>query len=477
MAKIAFTAPRVAGFQCPAGKAQAFLWDSTAPGLGLRATPSGKPAYVFQGQYQGKSLRITIGGTDAWSIAQAREKARELQRQIDEGRDPREVKAAVVAVDKARRQEELANAMTVADAWSRYIAERRPHWGERSYIDHVKMTQKGGVERKRLPGAVTMPGPLAALMPLRLVDLTPSTVESWAAKEAQSRPARVRLALRLLKAFLRWAAAEPDMMGRADPTAASAKKAREAAGRPKLKNDVLERGQLPAWFEKVRQIQNPVISAYLQVLLLTGARPGEVMTLKWEDLNIRWKGMTMRDKDDGERQVSLTPYVHQLLSALPRRNEWVFSSTRAVSMSPKDMTRRARYHAAQGTEAPTAAIVSDSASGRLVDPSIAHRRACAAAGLKGLTLHGLRRSFTSLTEWLEIPAGVVAQLQGHKPSATAEKHYKRRPLDLLRIHHERIEAWMLEQAGVSFAPAQTAAPALRVVGEGIKGVSPGTPGR
>lgn len=70
------------------------------------------------------------------------------------------------------------------------------------------------------------------------------------------------------------------------------------------------------------------------------------------------------------------------------------------------------------------------------------------AGLEGLTLHGLRRSFASLTEWLEVPTGVVAQIQGHKPSATAEKHYKRRPLDLLRVHHERIEAWVLEQAGI-----------------------------
>jgi len=72
------------------------------------------------------------------------------------------------------------------------------------------------------------------------------------------------------------------------------------------------------------------------------------------------------------------------------------------------------------------------------------------AGIDGLTLHGLRRSFKSLTEWLEIPAGVVAQLMGHKPSATAEKHYTVRPLDLLRVHHEKIEAWILEQAGIVF---------------------------
>jgi len=39
---------------------------------------------------------------------------------------------------------------------------------------------------------------------------------------------------------------------------------------------------------------------------------------------------------------------------------------------------------------------------------------------------------------------------GHKPSATAEKHYTVRPLDLLRVHHERIEAWILAQAGIEF---------------------------
>jgi hypothetical protein len=37
---------------------------------------------------------------------------------------------------------------------------------------------------------------------------------------------------------------------------------------------------------------------------------------------------------------------------------------------------------------------------------------------------------------------------GHKPSATAEKHYRVRPLDLLRMWHTKIEAWILEQAGV-----------------------------
>jgi hypothetical protein len=48
---------------------------------------------------------------------------------------------------------------------------------------------------------------------------------------------------------------------------------------------------------------------------------------------------------------------------------------------------------------------------------------------------------------------------GHKPSATAEKHYKVRPLDLLRMWHTRIEVWTLEQAGIKFKQ-----PGLQVVG-------------
>jgi integrase len=148
-------------------------------------------------------------------------------------------------------------------------------------------------------------------------------------------------------------------------------------------------------------------------------------------VNTQWNGVSIRDKVEGERAIPLTPFVAHLLAALPRRNEWVFSS-------------------------PT------SASGCLSEPNTPHTRACTAAGLQGLTLHGLRRSFASLTEWLEVPAGVVAQIMGHKPSATAEKHYKVRPLELLALHHQRIEAWMLEQAGVTFDAAKLTG-GLRVV--------------
>jgi hypothetical protein len=54
----------------------------------------------------------------------------------------------------------------------------------------------------------------------------------------------------------------------------------------------------------------------------------------------------------------------------------------------------------------------------------------------------------------EVPAGISAQIMGHKPSALAEEHYRHRPIDLLRIWHEKIDAWILEQAGVWYESEQ-----------------------
>ena len=417
------------------------MWDATAPGLGLRATPAGKPAYVFQSKYQGKDIRITIGSPAAWSIPDAQAKARELQRLIDEGKDPRDLKRDALAAHAekqaaaaAKVEADKAAALTVGEVWAAYIELRRPFWGELHYRDHIDKAKAGGLPSGRRGGGkqLTKPGPLAALMPLALKDLDQATIERWAANEGKTRPSSARLAWRLLTVFLTWCAEQAEYAALLpDKNPAKTKKAREALGKAGTKSDVLQREQLAAWFAAVQQIQNPVIAACLQMMLLTGARPGEVLALRWEDVNTQWKGISIRDKVEGTREIPATPYILHLLAALPRRNEWVFSS-------------------------PT------SASGCLTEPNNPHTRACAAAGLEGLTLHGLRRSFASLTEWLEVPAGVVAQIQGHKPSATAEKHYKVRPLELLRVHHERIEAWILGQAGIVF-DAQAEPGKLRAV--------------
>jgi integrase len=93
-----------------------------------------------------------------------------------------------------------------------------------------------------------------------------------------------------------------------------------------------------------------------------------------------------------------------------------------------------------------------SKSGHLVEPRIQHNNALEIAGLPHVTIHGLRRSFGTLAEWVECPAGISAQIMGHKPSAIAEKHYRRRPLDLLRKWHCKIEEWILTEGEITFLP-------------------------
>ena len=439
--RVRLTAGRVDAFTCPAGKSQAFLWDTEAPALALRVTPTGRKTYVFESRLNGATLRLSIGTAADWPLEKARGEAQRLKVLVDSGTDPRELERQQQAAQAAERAAAVAKvkadkvaAVTVGEVWADYLEKRRPFWGDLHYRDHIDKAKAGGLPSGRRGGGkqLTKPGPLAALMPLALKDLDQATIERWAADEGKTRPSSARLAWRLLTVFLTWCAEQPEYAALLpDKNPAKTKKAREALGKPGTKSDVLQCEQLAAWFAAVQQIQNPVIAACLQMMLLTGARPGEVLALRWEDVNTQWKGISIRDKVEGTREIPATPYMLHLLAALPRRNEWVFSS-------------------------PT------SASGCLTEPNNPHTRACAAAGLEGLTLHGLRRSFASLTEWLEVPAGVVAQIQGHKPSATAEKHYKVRPLELLRVHHERIEAWILGQAGIVF-DAQAAPGALHVV--------------
>lgn len=423
MAKVKLTAGRIAAFQCEQGKVQSFLWCSEVPGLGLRATSKSKEKrYVFQAKIKGRSMRITIGKASVWSIPEAQAEARKLQILIDQGNDPRQVKANEEIEKEERasalKEQETRESITLGTAWAEYIAERKPHWSQSHWHDHVRAMQMGGEKRARSNKEFTEPGILFPLARLRLVDLTNEIVEKWSMVESARRPTRARLTLRLLRAFLFWCARHSMYKKIVKENVAKSKKAREFLGKPKSKNDVLQREQLSAWFSAVKQISNPIISAYLQTLLLIGSRREELAGLRWSDIDFKWNSITIRDKIDGQRIIPLTPYVASLLSMLPRRSVWVFSS-------------------------------STSSSGRLTDPRIAHNRACVIAGLE-LTLHGLRRSFASLCEWTETPAGIAAQIQGHKPQGVREKNYIRRPLDLLRMWHVKFEEWILKEAGIEF---------------------------
>lgn len=444
--KVKFTAGRVADFECEPGKQQSFYWDLQTPSLGVRVSASGKKTYIFEGRVTGRSSprRVTIGNLKTLSLADAQERARKLKSEADQGIDPVEKELALTIEVKNKKAAELAKELLVGSVWREYLdyqkdkmtrshIERGKKWGERHLRDHINLSQAGGEERKRSKEK-TKAGVLYPLMSMRMADISANVLRDWQKVEAATRANNARQGFEMFRAFWRWCAIRPEYLKIIDANAVESKELRdEVPSRKSKRFDVLQRAQLKPWFKAVNSLNSLVAKVYLQAVILTGARREEMANLKWVDVDFQWNVLWLKDKvEEQGRKIPLTPYLKSLIESLPRRNEWVFSST-------------------------------SSRDGRYVDPSVSHHRALELAELPLVTIHGLRRTFASLAEWVEMPVGVVAEIKGHKPSATAEKHYISRPIELLAIWHGKYEAWILEQADIEFK-SQKGAKALKVVG-------------
>ena len=430
--RVNLTAGRVGAFICPAEKAQAFLWDTDTPTLALRATPTGRKTYVFEARLKGATIRINIGTRADWPIGKARTKAQGYKMLVDAGTDPREVERDRLVAKAADKVAATAQALTVGAVWPRYLEEGKPKrkdaFKPRYRADLEAMAAPGGVKKMRGPG-VTRPGPLYPLLGLALSQVSEDTLKSWFDAEAKTGKHQAARALMMFRGFMRWCSARPEYRAFIDREAGRAAAIVESLPQVIKRTDCLEAAQLPGWFAGADKLGNRMIATYLKALLITGSRREEMAGLRWADVDFRWSRLTLADKVDATRVIPLTPYLANELATLQRINEFVFASN------------------AKG--------------GRITEPRTSHAKVMLDAGITTLTIHGLRRSFSLLGESAGAPSGAIAQVMGHKPSATAEG-YRPRSVDALRPYLAQIEAHILEQAGVTF-DAKPAPGALRVV--------------
>lgn len=421
--RVSLTVGAVERLTCPEGKQQAFLRDSEAPGLRVRVTAAGAKSFVYEAKLNRQTIRRTIGDVKLWSIEQARTEARRLAVVLDNGQDPRELERQQRAAQAVAKAEAAAQALTVGEVWPLYLAngkpKRRDAWKPRYRADLEAMAAPGGEKKKRGQG-VTRPGPLYPLLALPLAAVNEDTLKSWYDREAVAGKHQAARALMMFRGFLRWCAARPEYRSLTDRDAGKAAAIVENLPSNTRRTDALEAAQVSGWWAGVEQLSNRTASVYLRALLLTGARREELAALTWENVDFQWRKLTIADKVDSTRTIPLTPYIAQLLATLPRVGPFVFAST--------------------------------GKAGRITDTRASHAKALQSAAIEGLTIHGLRRSFSLLGEAAGAPAGAIAQVMGHKPSATAEG-YRPRSVDALRPFLERIEAHILEQAGVQFDSA------------------------
>ena len=418
--RVRLTAGRVADFTCPPGKSQAFLWDTDTPALALRVTPTGRKTYVFEARLNGATLRLSIGTAADWPIEKARGEAQRLKVLVDSGQDPRELERQQQADKAAAKTAATAKALTVGEVWPLYLAtgkpKRRDSWKPRYRADLEAMAAPGGEKKKRGQG-VTRPGPLYPLLALPLAGVNEDALKSWYDREAVAGKHQAARALMMFRGFLRWCAARPEYRTLTDRDAGKAAAIVESLPSTTRRTDALEAAKVPGCWAGVEQLSNRTASAYLRALLLTGARREELAALTWANVDFQWRKLTIADKVDSTRTIPLTPYMAQLLVTLPRVGPFVFAST--------------------------------GKAGRITDARASHAQALRHAGIEHLTFHGLRRSFSLLGEAAGAPAGAIAQVMGHKPSATAEG-YRPRSIDALRPFLEQIEAHILALAGVQF---------------------------
>lgn len=418
---------------CPPGRIKAFLRDKDVTGLRVRVTGTGAKSYVYEAKLNGKAISKTLGGFPLMSIEEAKDAARLLAKTVKTDKiDPRDIERQQEAAKAVEQTAAAAHALTVGDIWPRYLAEgkpkRRDAWkpGYRASLD--VMAAPGGVKKKRGQG-LTRPGPIYPLLALKLSDVTEDALQIWFEREAMAGKHQATRALMMFRGFLRWCSARPEYRKLIDRDAGKAPAILENLPSNTKRTDVLGVAQLPGWWQGVEQLSNRTASAYLKALVLTGARKEELAALMWVNVDFQWRKLTIADKVEQTRTIPLTPYLAQLLATLPRVNEFVFAST--------------------------------SKAGRISDARSSHKKVLQSAGIAHLTFHGLRRTFTQRGRSV-VPAGAVAQIAGHKPSATAEG-YAVLPLDDLKPYAAMIEAQILEQAGIVF-DAKAGPGKLRVVG-------------
>ncbi len=271
--------------RCPAGKRQDFIRDTELRGFLLRVGQTSN-TFCFELKRDGKSVRTTIGDAAAWTVADAREKARELRRAADRGEDIGE------------------KPKTLADAWRRFeeirLPDLRPHTQD-NYLRYWSLYIQPALGAKRL------------------CDIKRTDVEdlhrSLAATPVQAN--RVHAQLRgLIGMAVDWEWVDRNV-------ASGVKVFHEEA-----RADYLEPSEVAAIFE---HLPKGAVADVIRVLLQTGARPAEVYGMRWSDVDLyrrRWTKPASRTKQRRAHRAVLSEPVAAIVARQPRVGGFVFVDPR-----------------------------------------------------------------------------------------------------------------------------------------------------
>ena len=348
----------------PAAERETVYWDRDLAGFGVRVYPSGTKVYMVHTRAKGKSRRVTIGCHGLWTAEDARSEAGRLIADIKGGGAPVRPGADAASV----------NGPTIAELAEDYVT--------RHVAVHCKPTTaqlvRLALDKYLLP----------EFSKLRLGEITPDRVAALHYR-LHERPLMANHVVDLLSRLYNRAAASDDPPAAANPCRFIKKYPSKSRERFLTEQEFERVGAALDELAGSGRVSASALTA-LRLLLLTGCRRSEILTLRWEDVDLEHDEIRLRDAKTGARDVPLSPAAKELLVELPRTpgNPWV---------------------------------IPGSVPGRhLVNLNAAWKVVCEKAKLQDVRVHDLRHSFASRALARGHGLTMIGRLLGHRrPQTTA----------------------------------------------------------
>jgi integrase len=366
----------VKGLPAPA-KGNRVYYDDVVKGFGCRVTAAGARAFVvnYRRKADGLERRHTIGSAPEWSALRAREEAKRLKREIDGGADP-------VGAHRADRE-----SPTVNDLCDRFEVEHLPRKRPstaRDYRSIIRVHVRPSLGKRKVASLAF--GDVDALH--RAV-----TVRSGSYRANSV----VALVSKLSSLAIKWG-------WRLDNPARGIERNDEFKRKRYLSGAELER--LSA---ALAQHDDPDGADIFRLLLLTGARRGEVLSARWADFDLEvgtWTkpGATTKQKTD--HVLPLNAPARQLIAGRERTSEFLFPGRKR---------------------------------GHRFDVRASWLRVCKAARIDGLRVHDLRHSHAAHLASAGVGLLTIGALLGHTQPQTTHR-YAHLFDDPLRQATERVGA-------------------------------------
>ena len=329
--------------------------DRELKGFGVRVLPSGAKRYFIHSQRHGRRVWKIVGQVGTIAVDEARVRARTLLAAIQEGSDERVAGTPDTAFE------------TVGDEVFRRYA--------RNWKPSTLNVNRGYYRNNILPWFEGRP----------IVDITAHDVRRWFASLHET-PAAADRSAPILSVIMRQAEVYGYRPEGTNPCKGAKRYRRQGRERFLSTAEIRRLGEVLARHEADR----PQAVAIIRLLLLTGCRKSEIVTLQWRFY--REGKLFLPDGKSGPRTVWLSSAARAILDGLPRRTAWVFPSPRT-----------------------------DSCLNVVTVGPVWHRMR-AEADLCDVRLHDLRHSYASMALAQGETVLTIGRLLGHRNPATTLKY-------------------------------------------------------